>query len=207
MIKCQQPQAHPDRCGCEPDRYTDPGYCRALEQERDFLLLQCNEFRGERDALAAELQALKAQMAGQEPFTYVTLLEGRIQRQGSKSHCEEWAEAWNATQSSVREVGRATVVPLYAAPPAAQDVSGLEPVHGDVLPAVGSQVFIHLATPGVWAEHTVVGYYAWPDLDGKESLHRIFVRVRDSAGYLNARLLKDVRTPEVHRQAQQQEGE
>jgi hypothetical protein len=68
----------------------------------------------------------------------------------------------------------------------------LEPVHGDVLPPIGSKVLIHLASCDEWIEHTVAGYYAWGDLDGDEYLHRVFVRVRDSAGYLNARLLKDV---------------
>jgi hypothetical protein len=69
----------------------------------------------------------------------------------------------------------------------------LEPVHGDVLPPIGSKVLIHLASCDEWIEHTVAGYYAWGDLDGDEYLHLVFVRVRDSAGYLNARLLKDVR--------------
>ena len=69
----------------------------------------------------------------------------------------------------------------------------LEPVHGDELPPIGSKVLIHLASCDEWIEHTVAGYYAWGDLDGYEHLHRVFVRVRDSDGYLNARLLKDVR--------------
>ena len=69
----------------------------------------------------------------------------------------------------------------------------LEPVHDDQLPPIGSKVLIHLASCDDWIEHTVAGYYAWGDLEGEEHLHRVFVRVRDSDGYLNARLLKDVR--------------
>lgn len=59
--------------------------------------------------LGNELDVLKAQ----RPFTYVTLLDGKIHRQGSESHCREWADAWNATESAVLEVGRATVEPLF----------------------------------------------------------------------------------------------
>ena len=70
---------------------------------------------------------------------------------------------------------------------------GLEPVYGDVLPQVGDKVLIHLGRSDRWVEHTVVGYYVWKDLGGDDSLHRVFVRVRSADGYLNARMLKDVR--------------
>lgn len=73
-------------------------------------------------------------------------------------------------------------------------VEPLEPVHGDALPPIGSKVLIHLSSSDAWVEHTVAGYYARGALNGDVSLHRVFVRVRDSDGYLNARLLKDVRT-------------
>ncbi len=69
----------------------------------------------------------------------------------------------------------------------------LDPVHGDLLPAVGSKVFIHLGRSDSWAEHTVVGYYAWDNHGLDKNVHRVFVRVRDSQGYLNARLLNDIR--------------
>lgn len=69
----------------------------------------------------------------------------------------------------------------------------LAPVDGDLLPAVGSKVFIHLARSDSWAEHMVVGYYAWDNHGLDKNVHRIFVRVRDSQGYLNARLLNDIR--------------
>ena len=70
---------------------------------------------------------------------------------------------------------------------------GLEPVYGDVLPQVGEKVLIHLGRSHRWVQHTVVGYYVWKDLGGDDSLHRVFVRVKSADGYLNARMLKDVR--------------
>lgn len=70
---------------------------------------------------------------------------------------------------------------------------GLEPVYGDVLPQVGDAVLIHLGRSERWVKHTVVGYYVWKDLGGSDSLHRVFVRVKSADGYLNARMLKDVR--------------
>lgn len=69
----------------------------------------------------------------------------------------------------------------------------LDPVTGDQLPAIGSKVQIHLGRSDTWVEHDVVGYYVWGDLGGNQSLHRVFVRVRDADGYLNSRLLKEVR--------------
>lgn len=74
------------------------------------------------------------------------------------------------------------------------ELKSLEPVHGDILPAIGSTVFIHLGGSNSWFQHTVVGYYVWPGPDGDKSLNRVFIRVRDSEGFLNSRLLKDVRT-------------
>jgi len=69
----------------------------------------------------------------------------------------------------------------------------LEPVSGDVLPAIGTPVLIHLNSVDKWVPHTVVGYYVWPSLEGNDGLHRVFVRVVDSEGILNARMLKDIR--------------
>jgi hypothetical protein len=67
----------------------------------------------------------------------------------------------------------------------------LEPVDGDLLPPIGSRVRIHLNSQDAWVEHTVVGYYVW---GAKIQFHhRVFVRVVDDQGYLNARLLCDVR--------------
>lgn len=70
---------------------------------------------------------------------------------------------------------------------------GLDPVFGDVLPQVGDKVLIHLGRSERWVKHTVVGYYVWKDLGGSDSLHRVFVRVKSADGYLNARMLKDIR--------------
>ena len=79
----------------------------------------------------------------------------------------------------------------------------LGPVNGDQLPAINSKVLIHLSSCDAWVEHTVVGYYAWEGLGANEYLHRIFIRVRDADGYLNARLLKDVRTAAAMGQGEQ----
>lgn len=81
-----------------------------------------------------------------------------------------------------------------------EEVDPLEPVSGDLLPPMGSTVLIHLASQDAWVEHTVVGYYVWPaqphqikgDVENSNA-HRVFVRVRDAEGYLNARLLRDVK--------------
>jgi hypothetical protein len=78
----------------------------------------------------------------------------------------------------------------------------LPPVEGDILPAVGSKVLIHLARQDAWVEHTVVGYYVWPNHGLAPRVFRVFVRVRDADGYLNARSLEDIRYPESDTQAQ-----
>jgi len=60
-------------------------------------------------------------------------------------------------------------------------------------PAFESKALIHLASVDQWVEHTVVGYYVWADLKGDPRLHRVFVRVVNTDGYENARMLCDVR--------------
>jgi hypothetical protein len=82
---------------------------------------------------------------------------------------------------------------LAAAPLPQVQSEALEPVDGDVLPAVGSKVLIHLGRQDAWVEHEVTGYYVWGDLGKNPALHRVFVRVKDAQGYDNARLLMDVR--------------
>jgi hypothetical protein len=77
----------------------------------------------------------------------------------------------------------------------------LPPVEGDILPAVGSKVLIHLASQDAWVEHTVVGYYVWPNHGLAPRVFRVFVRVRDTDGYLNARSLEDIRYLEAATQA------
>ena len=68
-----------------------------------------------------------------------------------------------------------------------------EPVGGDLLPPLGSTIWIHLASIESWVPHTVNGYYVWGDLDGNEFLHRVYVRVVDENGFKNARLLRDIK--------------
>lgn len=70
---------------------------------------------------------------------------------------------------------------------------GHEPVHGDVLPALGSQVLIRLGSSPADVPCEVTGYYAHEDLGGNVHLQRVFVRVRLADGSSNARLLSDVR--------------
>lgn len=70
----------------------------------------------------------------------------------------------------------------------------LDHVHGDVLPPIGSTVQIQLGDSG-WFDHTVTGYYAWPNHGLDKNVHRVFVRVKDSSGTPNARLLADIRLP------------
>lgn len=68
----------------------------------------------------------------------------------------------------------------------------LDEVHGDILPKVGSDVFIHLARADQWVRHTVAGYYVYRS-HKENSGHRVFVRVVDDRGYDNSRLLDDIR--------------
>lgn len=68
----------------------------------------------------------------------------------------------------------------------------LDPVEGDILPPLGSLVYIELASAKKRQKVTVVGYYVWPGLKDQGSHPRVFVRVKDEHGTPNARLLKDV---------------
>uniref|UniRef100_A0A0H3WNI8 Uncharacterized protein n=2 Tax=Pandoraea faecigallinarum TaxID=656179 RepID=A0A0H3WNI8_9BURK len=69
----------------------------------------------------------------------------------------------------------------------------LPPVDGDVLPAIGSRVQIHLASIDAWRECTVAGYYAWRSGGVERGVYRVFVRVRMDDGSDNARMVDDVR--------------
>jgi hypothetical protein len=53
----------------------------------------------------------------------------------------------------------------------------LEPVEGDLLPAIGSRVFILHARDNLAHACTVKGFYAWGDLSGSRNLQRVFVRL------------------------------
>lgn len=74
----------------------------------------------------------------------------------------------------------------------------LPPVEGDLLPQIGSRVQIYLNSLETWVTHTVVGYYVWDSIyhDHKGDC-RVFVRVRDAQGNINARLLSDIRYPKA----------
>lgn len=71
--------------------------------------------------------------------------------------------------------------------------AALEPVVGDVLPPVGSDVLIRHGRDDDEHICTVTGYYAWPDLGGNKSLHRVFVRlVYKGTNTEQSRLLCDI---------------
>lgn len=84
---------------------------------------------------------------------------------------------------------RQALIQLGWTPP---ETKPLPPVEGDVLPAIGSTVLIHLARSDSWVPHKVVGYYVWPPLKPGGGW-RVNVRVENRNGYLNARPLEDVR--------------
>lgn len=67
-----------------------------------------------------------------------------------------------------------------------------EPVHGDVLPPVGSRVYIRHGRDNDAHACTVTGYYAWGDLGGDKRLHRVFVQlVYEGTDRQQARMLCD----------------
>lgn len=67
-----------------------------------------------------------------------------------------------------------------------------EPVHGDVLPPVGSRVYIRHGRDNDAHACMVTGYYAWGDLGGDKRLHRVFVRlVYEGTDIQQARMLCD----------------
>jgi hypothetical protein len=72
-------------------------------------------------------------------------------------------------------------------------VEFLPPIEGNVLPAVGSRVLIHLASLDDWVENTVVGYYVLPGLVDPTQ-YRINIQVMDDQGYLNARSLDSIKS-------------
>lgn len=129
-----------------------------------------------------ELAALMEQPAQQEQHEFP--LRGILASELKCWHRLTEEEAANL----LAFVKRATPQPAQRKP--------LPPVDGDLLPPVGSQVLIHLARQDKWVEHTVVGYYVWGAFDS-DTLHRVFVRVQDSDGILNARSLRDVRAIEA----------
>ena len=69
----------------------------------------------------------------------------------------------------------------------------MDRIEYDLLPPIGARVQIHLNSVDQWVDHEVVGYYVWDNLHDYRNVHRVFVRVVDGEGYLNSRLLNDVR--------------
>lgn len=68
----------------------------------------------------------------------------------------------------------------------------LDPVEGDVLPPIGSTVYILHGRDNLAHACTVVGYYAWKSLNKESKDHRVFVRVKyeDQDSY-NARSIDE----------------
>lgn len=77
--------------------------------------------------------------------------------------------------------------------------SPAEPVYGDLLPPVGSRVFIRHGRDNAAHPCRVTGYYAWGDLAGNKNLHRVFVQlVYEGTNTPQSRLLRDCYpTPEA----------
>ena len=147
----------------------------------DALIALVEQLRGDCDELAARLAEIEAQppVAWQSRFT-----DG-----GGWADCSErHARMVAATPDEWPGYEVRTLIARPA--PAAAPV--LEPVHGDLLPPVGSTVWIRHGRDDDAHECTVLGYYAWGDLGGNRRLSRVFVRVayarRDG---VNARMLCD----------------
>ena len=91
----------------------------------------------------------------------------------------------------LRERIAAEILPMRDSLAAPKAATG-EPVHGDKLPPVGSRVFIRHGRDDDAHACTVTGYYAWSDLGGNKSLHRVFVRlVYEGTDTQQARMLCD----------------
>lgn len=87
------------------------------------------------------------------------------------------------------EVAAASILRSVLAEPV---FSQQEPVHGDVLPPIGSTVYIRHGRDDDAHACTVTGYFAWVDLEGSNLLHRVFVQmVYEGTDVRQARLLRD----------------
>lgn len=68
----------------------------------------------------------------------------------------------------------------------------LVPIEGDLLPVLGSRVYIRHARDDLAHACTVTGYYAWGDLGGNPRLHRVSVRLAYEVGGISqSRMLCD----------------
>jgi len=149
----------------------------------------CSNLRGERDALHQRLNKADQRIDDlQSELTKAQELLNKLLDEDEGIPAAQEASSgfvWHALHRAQNLI-RAFLTRQSA--PAAK----LEPVHGDVLPPVGSKVHVELGSSG-WHEQTVTGYYAWPSHGLDKNLHRVFVRVVDDQGTQNARLLADVR--------------
>ena len=135
--------------------------------------------------LTARAEAAEAQLkAAQEQKPFRWFLADRV------NQSEDMLSEVTGDIDPDREV----LMPMYLAPVPTPTVPELDNVEGNILPPIGASVAIHLASSDTWVDHTVVGYYVWGPLGGiSDSYSRVFVRVVDGQGVLNARLLKDVK--------------
>lgn len=166
--------------------------CSNLLAEVAELRAQAGQHKLAMDAACGELESLGAQLAEAQALLreFVdcpwVVDEATIPKAGIEAAPQQVVGTMHVGLLRLRKV-RAWL--SASAEPSAP----LPPVNGDLLPPIGSKVLIHLAREDKWVEHTVVGYYAWENHRPDPSVHRVFVRVRDAEGYLNARLLSDVR--------------
>lgn len=160
--------------------YDEVSWCDHPQGQSDVRYVRADEASGFREGRNAQPEQ-PAQRTPAAPVVAEGLSASDIE---ALAACYEYYEDDKGPATRLRSL-------LVAGSPA----EALGPVVGDKLPPVGSKVLIHLARQDEWIEHTVTGYYVWGDLGGNPYLHRVFVRVMDSEGYDNARLLKDVRIP------------
>lgn len=153
-----------------------------LHEQVETLRLMTNDYLLETERLRAQLAERDALL-----LDLIHIAEDREQGYADKLH--GGVINGKAADALVAMLDRMRVAISASAEPSAP----LPPIEGDLLPAIGSKVLIHLAREDKWVEHTVVGYYVWDNLRPDPSVHRVFVRVRDDQGYLNARMLGDIR--------------
>ncbi len=135
---------------------------------------------------AVFMARLLQEMYAQEPVCTV------VQREKCTHDDDGYLTSRYKTNHLDRELHTIPLGPLYTRPIPADPIA-LDRVEGDLLPPIGEKVYIHLASSDSWVAHKVVGYYVWGPLRGVcDSYSRVFVRVIDDQGILNARLLKEV---------------
>lgn len=107
-------------------------------------------------------------------------------------------EALFAGEDAYRELGSEAPVEVESSSGCKVDNTAkpveLVPVPGDLLPALGSRVFIRHGRDNSAHACTVVGYYVWPAANGRKEpyYHRVFVRLVYAGTTLaNARMLSE----------------